>query len=222
MKNTESTVASKLTTFLEKNVKFLLGIIGVLLVFVAVMVVGSSINNKSIEKGLAGVDAIDYAFRKDSDSLSAEDFAASQDKALSDLEEFAGKGGIVGVRANMLKGEILFQKKDFEKSLSAWAKAANLKKSIYTAPICNYNAAVCAENLGDLDAAIAYYNKAVEAKEFYLVDHAYFSLGRVNETKGLYEEAKAAYKKIEELHPSSSWAGIAKSRVIAIESLITE
>ncbi|WP_147612687.1 tetratricopeptide repeat protein [Treponema pectinovorum] len=219
MKNNESTTSvEKINLFLEKNVKLLLGFIAILLVLVAVIVAVNFVKTKSIEKGLAGLDSVEYVLRKDSESISETDFASRQDKALLDLEEFAGKGGIVGVRANMLKGEILFEKKDYEKSLAAWSKAANLKKQIYTAPICNYNAAVCCEDLGDLDGAISYYKKSVEAEDFYLVDHAYFSLGRVNEIKGLYDDAKAAYKKIEEIHPSSTWAGVAKSRIIAIES----
>lgn len=214
----ENDSTSKLTAFLEKNVKLLAGIAVVLVVFVAVVVAGSTINTKATEKGISEVDSIDYAFRKDADGITAEDLTARQDKALADLESLTVKGGITGVRANMLKAEILFQKNDFEGSRAAWAKAADTKKSIYTAAICNYNAAVCSENLNDLDCAVSYYTKAVKADEFYLIDHAYFSLGRVNEAKGDFEAAKAAYEKLNSIHPDSRWAPVAKDRLITIES----
>lgn len=218
MANNVSAPSSKIGGFLERNVRLLIGIIVVVIVFVAVVVISSSIRSKSVAKGLSAIDSIEYAFRKDTDGLSEEEFALRQDTALADLEQLASKGGIIGARANMLKGEILFEKQDYEKSRDAWAKAAGSKKGIYTAPICNYNAAVCSENLNDLDGALSYYEKAAAAKDFYLVDHAYFSIGRVNEAKGDFDAALAAYEKVEELHPSSRWAPLAKDRVIAIKA----
>ena len=210
--------SSKAGAFLEKNVKLLVGIIVVLLIFVGIAVLGSSLNRKSVEKALSEIDSIEYTFKKGIDDLSAEDLTARQDKALEDLEVLSAKDGITGVRANMLKAEILFEKNDFENSRLAWVKAADSKKSAYTASICYYNAAVCSENLNDLEGAVNYYTKSVKNEEFYLIDHAYFSLGRVNESKGDVEAALAAYQKINDIHPSSSWASVAKTRIIAINA----
>ncbi len=210
--------STKANAFLEKNVKVLVGLIVVLLVLTGVAVAGSSLNKKGVEKGLAEIDTIEYSFKKGADELSAEDFSARQDKTLADLELLASKGGIVGVRANMLKAEILFEKNDFENSRSAWLKAAETKKSAYTASICFYNAAVCSENLNDLNSAFDYYTKAVSNEEFYLIDHAYFSLGRVNEAKGDVEAALDSYQKICDIHPASSWANLAKTRIIALNA----
>lgn len=64
---------------------------------------------RGVEKGLAEIDSIEYSFKKGADELSAEDFSARQDKTLADLESLASKSGIVGVRANMLKAEILLK-----------------------------------------------------------------------------------------------------------------
>lgn len=222
MASIESTKTSAAGVFLEKNMKLIAGLAAVLLVFVVVAVLGTSISSKSIEKGLYQVDAVEYAFRKDSDGLSAEDFKARQDESLASLEGLVSKGGIVGVRANMLKAEILFEQKNYEESRTAWVKAAEAKKSAYTAPVCYYNAAVCSENLNDLDAAVSYYTSAVGSKDFYLIDHAYFSLGRVNEARGDFEKAVEAYEKIESLHASSRWANLAKDRIILINSAKSE
>lgn len=219
MSNNEVSASTKFGAFLEKNVKVLIGVIICLIVLVAVGVLSSSLMAKSIAKGISEVEKIEFAFRKDADGLSDADFVTRQDKALSDIEVLAKKSGIVGVRANMLKAEILFEKKDFENSKTAWIRAADSKKNIYTAAICYYNAAVCSENLKDLDSAIEYYTKSVDSKEFFLIDHAYFSLGRVNETKGNYEEAISAYEKLCDLHPTSRWTPLAKDRIIAVKSV---
>ncbi len=218
MADKEITTSTKANAFLEKNVKVLVGLIVVLLVLTGVAVATSSFNKKAVENELAEVDSIEYSFKKDADDISAEDFAARQDKALADLEALVSKSGIVGIRANMLKAEILFEKNDFENSRSAWLKAAEAKKSAYTASICFYNAAVCSENLNDLNGAFDYYSKAVSNEEFYLIDHAYFSLGRVNEAKGDAEAALASYQKICDVHPASSWANLAKTRIIALNA----
>lgn len=222
MSDNENKADSKISAFLEKNFKVILGVAVVLLVFLGVAVAASAVAKSSAEKGIAKIEAVDYEFRKDAENLSDEEFAVRQDAALAELESLSSKGGIVGVRANMLKAEILFQKKDFENSRSAWVKAAETKKSVYTAPICFYNAAVCSENVNDLDSAVAYYSRCVGAKEFYLSDHAYFNLGRVYEAKGDYENAKKSYETLFDGHSSSPWAPVAKSRVISINSLLNK
>ena len=222
MASIEKTQTSAAGLFLEKNIKLIAGLISVLLVFVIFAVLGTSISSKSIEKGLSQVEAIEYSFKKDADDISAEDFKAKQDEALASLQGLVLKGGIVGVRANMLKAEILFEQKNYEESRTAWVKAAEIKKSAYTAPVCYYNAAVCSENLNDLDVAVSYYTSAVGSNDFYLIDHAYFSLGRVNEAKGDLEKAVEAYKKIEEIHGSSRWVNLAKDRIILINSAKSE
>ena len=218
MANNEQTTSEKLSAALVKYRAFLIGLAVVVFVFVAVIVLGTTISNKSLAKDLSALDAVEYAFKKDADSVKDEEWEARRNAALAGLVTLTTKSGIVGVRANMLKADILFQQKEWESSRAAWVEAAETKKSIYTAPICYYNAAVCSENLNDLDSAVKYYEKSIEAEDFFLVDHAYFSLGRVNEAKGDTEAALKAYEKLNDLHPTSKWASVAKSRSIAISA----
>ena len=77
---------------------------------------------------------------------------------------------------------------------------------------------VTIENLGDLDSAVTYYLRSLDADEFYLSDHAYFSLGRVYEAKKEYDNAISAYEKIIEEHVTSPWASLAKSRIISLNA----
>lgn len=217
-KFTQETSAEKLDSFLTRNRKAILTV--ALIVVVAVIAVAACVvvNAKNTEKGLAKVDAISYALTQNASDLAGEELASRQDKALSELASLTGKGGIVGTRANMLAGDLYFQKKDYENAKTAWVKAAEAKKNAYTAPISYYNAAVSAENLNDLDDALAYYQKAADAEDFLLADHALFNVGRVNEAKQDYAAARDAYNKLNDTNPNGDWASLAKSRLIALKA----
>ncbi|MBQ7158611.1 MAG: hypothetical protein IJS09_04185 [Treponema sp.] len=214
----EETTAEKLDSFLSKNRSlFLTAALVVVIAVVAVLAV-VVISGKSTEKGLAQVDSIYYTLTKDGAALEGDALTARQDAALEQLAALEGKGGVVGVRANMLVADLQFQKKNFEAAKAAYLKAANAKKNAYTAPLAYYNAAACSENLGDLDSALANYTLAADAKDFVLVDHALFSVGRVNEAKGDFKAAKEAYDKLNDKHPDGSWAELAKGRLIALKA----
>ena len=68
-----------------------------------------------------------------------------------------------------------------------------------------------------MDSAISYYESATKDDEFPLIDHALFSLGRVQENKGDFSAAVSSYSKIADVRPSSKWANLAKSREIALK-----
>ena len=217
-KFTQETSAEKLDSFLTRNRKPMLTI--ALIVVVAVIVAAACvvITAKNTEKGLAKVDAITYALTQNASALEGDALTARQDEALKQLADYTGKGGIVGVRANMLAGDVYFQKQDYENAKTAWLKAAQAKKKAYTAPLCYYNAGVAAENLSDLDNALAYYQNAADAEGFLLADHALFSVGRVQEAKQDYKAAADAYNKLNDVHPNTSWAELAKTRLIALKA----
>ena len=217
-KNEKETLADSLNNALEKSKGIVFAVAAVIVVAIIAVAVFATLKSKSTEKGIEQVDSISYALTNEAKDLSNEDVAARQNKALEDLAALTEKCGIVGIRANMLVAEIKFSQKKYDEARAAWLKAATAMNKIYTVPLCYYNAAVCSEELGDTDGAISYYKSASEEPEFILVDHALFSLARVNETAGKYDDAKAAYEKLVELHSSSSWAQLAKSRLIALKA----
>ncbi|MDD7125430.1 tetratricopeptide repeat protein, partial [Treponema porcinum] len=139
-----------------------------------------------------------------------------RNKALEDLSAYLEKGGIVGVRANMLAGEIYYSVKDFKNSAKCWTSAAAKGKKSYTAPLAYFNAAVSYENINDLDNAEKYYKYAVSAKDFLMASHAEFSLGRVREAKGDTDGAIEAYRSLLGKNPDTSWGNLAKTRLIAL------
>ncbi|MCR5725073.1 MAG: tetratricopeptide repeat protein [Treponema sp.] len=234
----EDNLAEKINTKLIAARKPLLAA----LIVVVVLVVGLSafvlVSEHATKKGLAQIDEIYYSLTSqagkvlsdaasDSAEATVEDelFASSKEAitslgnvSLEALAAFSKKGGIVGVRANMLSAEIYFQQNQFDKARESWLSAARAKKGAYTAPLAYFNAAVCSEKLNDLESAVSYYTAASEAEDFLLVDHALFSLGRVNEAVENVAAAKAAYEKLTDTHPESSWANLAKSRLIAFKA----
>ena len=214
----KETLATSLNNALERSKGLVFALAAAVVVVIVAVAVFATVRAKSIEKGIAQVDLISYNLTNESKDLSEADVAARQTKALEDLLPLTEKSGVVGLRANMLVAEIKFSQKNYDDARAAWLKAVKAKSNNYTTSLCYYNAAVCSENLGDSENAISYYKSASDDDEFLLVDHALFSLARVNEDIKNYEEAKAAYEKLNGLHPSSSWAQLAKTRLIALQN----
>lgn len=214
----EETTAEKLNSFMTRNRTPLLTCALVAIVAVVVVLAVVVIGGKATEKSLAKVDAIYYALTKDAASLEGDTLVARQDAALTQLDGFVGKGGIVGVRANMLAADLHFQKKNFEAAKDAYLKAARAKKNAYTAPLAYFNAATCCENLKDLDGALDNYALAADSADFMFVDHALFNVGRVNEAKGDFKAAQEAYNKLNDKNPNGDWAELAKGRLIALKA----
>lgn len=225
------TVAEKLNASLAKSSKALLVLAAVVVIAFLAVIVVSNVNAGATKKGLELIDTINYSLTKESEisaddenvseeeiaSKKAEEKTARQNSALEQLASLSSKSGIVGVRANMLVADIKFSQKNYSEARDAYVKAASGKKA-YTAALNNFNAGVCSEELGDNDSAVKYYGLAANDKDFILIDHALFSLGRVYEAKSDFASAKSSYEKLNDLHPTTSWGQLAKSRLIALKA----
>lgn len=225
--------ADKLNASLAKSSKALIAAVIIVVVAFAAVIVISNVKSSLARKGLEQIDSITYALTRESadsntgdgseisedekNAKKSEDKAARQKTALEQLAPLASKSGIVGVRANMLIADIKFEQKNYSEARDAYVKAAEGKKA-YTRALNEFNAAVCSEELGDNDSAVKYYKAASDDNDFVLIDHALFSLGRVYEAKSAFDDAKAAYEKLNGLHPSTSWGQMAKSRLIALKA----
>lgn len=232
--------ADKLNASLAKSSKAILAVVVAIVVILLAVIVVSNVKASSAKKGLEQIETITYALTKEAEipsedentELSEEEKAAkeaeteakkSEDKlarqttALEQLSSLSSKSGIVGVRANMLIADIKFDQKKYGEARDAYVKAANGEKA-YTRALNNFNAGVCSEELGDNDSAEKYYKAASDDSDFVLIDHALFSLGRVYEAKSDFENAKSTYEKLNDLHPTTSWGQLAKSRLIALKA----
>ena len=219
-KNTKETVNTeeKVGGFVDRNRKGILLTTIIVLIAVCAVCVSIAVIENANTKGIEKIDVIEYALTKDSSTATDDEISARQNTALQSLTPFLGKKSIVGVRANMLAADISMQKKDYENSRTYWLAAANVGKKAYTAPLCKYNAAVCSEELNDNANAITYYQQAADAKDFFLVAHTLFSLGRVKEATGDFAGAAEAYKKLVDSYSDDSWTKLAQSRLIALSA----
>ncbi|MCQ2248367.1 MAG: tetratricopeptide repeat protein [Treponema sp.] len=217
-KETSASLNDKVESFILKNRTAILAVIVAAVVAggIACAVVGTT--DAANKKGLAVLDAAEYAFTNKSDSLSDAEIAARQEKALEACAKFTSKKGILGVRSNMLAADIAFGKKDYAQALENYLAAVNAGKKYYTASINLFNAAVCAEETGDMESAANYYEQAAEDKDFYLAPHSLFNAARVRDEAGKAEEAAAIYKKVTEKFPNDDWANAAQSRIIDLQS----
>ena len=214
----EQTASKKLAGFIEKRKK---GFITILIVVVALLigyVIFASVANKNKEKGLQAIDEITFELTDKSTDLSDAELETRLNTAFEKASAYTSKGGIVGARANMLCAGITYQQKKYAESADFWKAAAEKAKKSYIAPLCYFNLAVCYEEAGKTDDAAANYKLAADNKDFVVRTHALFSYARVMESKGDYEAASAVYNELIDNYADSSWANLAKSRIIALKN----
>lgn len=218
MEEREDNVASKkVGAFIEKNKKVLVVLVIVLVCLLVGFTIGSIVGSNARVKDLNEIDTISFALTDGSASLEDAELETRRADAIAALQSFVKKPGVVGSRANMLCAEISYQQKKYEDSISYWNATVSKNKGAYTAPVANYNIAVCYEQLNKLDEAAANYKAAADSNDFVLKTHAKFSYGRVLETQGKIAEAVTVYTELDASNPSDTWAQLAKTRMIALK-----
>ena len=217
-KKINESTSKKLEDFIFKNRKTILCVVCVVVVAAAALCVVVGVRDSQNKKGLAAIDQIEFAYTAKAENLSETDIAARQNKVLDDVAAYVTKGGIVGVRANMLAAEACSIKKDYASAYNYYSAAASLGKEFYTKPYCEFNAAVSAEEMGNADDALNLYKSAFETPDFLLAPHAGFSYARLLDSKGDMKAAQEAYQKVIDLYPQDSWADLSQSRLIDLGS----
>lgn len=215
-KNTEEkkTLAEKVGNGLTKYRVLFIGLIVGLILVAIISGVISTMTTSSHQKGLNQLDSIIYTLSKADESSAT----VASDVALPQVLELAesNAGNIVGIRSNMAAAEIYFSQEKWSEARECWLKAAAAKDAGYTAAISYYNAAVCSEELADVDAAIDYYRAAIATEDCGFEPHVLFSLGRLYEGKADYAAAAENYTSLRDNYPSDSWTSLAESRLIAL------
>ena len=108
------TASSKLNTVLEKNRKLVISCFVAVIAAVAAFIIVEIAASKAKDKNLAAIEALTYELVNDSSSLEEAELTARRDSTLEKVEKYTKKGGVAGVRANMLAAELAYQKKDYE------------------------------------------------------------------------------------------------------------
>lgn len=214
----KATVSERLSQFMLKYRMQIIILTAVIVTGIVAYGVSAAVVSSLTAKGISFVDTVEYEFTKDSDSLSDAEIETRRGDAMTKLTPYLSKGGIVGVRANMLAADITYARKDYAAAKSYWSAAASKGAKSYTAPLAYYNMAVCDENTGNLAEAAANYGKASDVKDFPLASHARFSEARTYEALGDYKKASEAYTKLTASARADVWTNLAETRLIALKA----
>lgn len=214
----EETANTKLAAFIEKNKKFFIAAIVIIICAVIGYIIAASVMNKATAKNLQALDEIVFELTDKSSDLEEAEVETRRQTAIEKASAYVKKGGITGARANMLCADLTYQQKNYSESAEYWKETAKKAKKSYLAPIAYFNLAACNEELGQTDEAAANYKLAADSKDFVMREHAMFSYARVMETKGDYTEASAVYTELNDKYSDSEWANLAKSRLIALKN----
>ena len=218
------TINEKVTDFIQKNRKILfiglIALIAVLAGFITVIIV----REKVLEKALSQIDEFNrryegVRFEPESDDPYIASKMAEIAYLLVDIEGFAGRNsGLASARAYNLIANIQWDQNNRDAAEKAWLDAAKAAGKNYLAPVSLYNAAVAAEERGDVDTAIAYYSRALEhGKIFPSAVRAQFSIGRLEESRNRKESALEAYRNVLSNWPNDPlWPNLAQSRILAL------
>jgi tetratricopeptide (TPR) repeat protein len=140
-------------------------------------------------------------------------------RLLEDLALFGQRNsGYAAARSYAISAGIYEDQRDWAKAEEAWVNAARAGGKTYFAPVAYFNAAVAAEEQGNLDGAIDYYSKALEYENvFPTAPRAQFSIARLQETQGDRRGALLSYMALVSKWPRDQvWVNLAHSRIILL------
>jgi tetratricopeptide (TPR) repeat protein len=207
---------------IQKNRKVLITGGIVIIVLLVGIVAGLSIRDVMMAQGIKKVEAFNdryEALRFDiADPAKAEEVQA----LLDEISAYApGAFGYSGVRSFMLAASIQADWKNWKEAEDAWVQAAKKGGKSYLVPVALFNAAVAAEEGGNIEGAIAHYTEAlIYADSFPQAAKAQFSIGRLREEQRDKESALEAYRTLIEKWPGETvWINLANSRIIALSGL---
>ena len=214
----KATAGERLSQFMLKYRMQIIILTAAVVTGIVVYGISAAVVSSSTAKGISFVDTVEYDLTNASDPLSDAEIETRRGDAMTKLAPYLTRGGIVGVRANMLAAGIAYGRKDYAAAKAYWAAAAAKGAKSYTAPLAYYNMAVCDENIGNLADAAASYGKAADVKDFPLASHARFSEARTYETLGDYKKAAEAYAKLSAGALGDAWTNLAETRLIALKA----
>ncbi|MEL3909255.1 MAG: tetratricopeptide repeat protein [Treponemataceae bacterium] len=220
------TLSDRLNNFFTQNRKTLLIVLlDVLVFFLALVGWFAFVENQQIS-AIAKIETLVVDFEKFKseelknalDSLTEEEkklLADKENALIESLIPYTDKNNYAGFMAAQQIADIYFKNENFEKALSFYEKI-NLPSSKYVTGVSLFNAAACADELGQSEKAIELYNKAANCEDFPFKARAFFNIARVQENTNK-ERAIEGYKKIISEYPNTEWAYLSKTRIIELE-----
>jgi len=220
----ELTLNEKIGEFIQRNrMRLLVGLVAIALI-VAGFIIVSVVREKNLSNALSKVDELNHRYESLKASLlSDEEMSVSKSSELAvlmaDIAIFENKNsGFAAARAYTISANIYMDQKNWGAAEEKWVKASEAAPKSYLAPIAIYNAAVAAEEDGNIETAIAHYTKAAGfGDSFPSAARAQFSVGRLEESRNNRDSAVAAYRNLLAKWPNDSvWPNLAQNRLIVL------
>ena len=217
-------LAARTEGFFSRNYR-LLAIIGVIIVLICIVaavltVVGG--NNRE-----AKADAV-FALEQHYNSLllldpASADYTSASSQLVSDAESILVQSSAdeyAALKANYILGLYYFDEENWADAQAAFEAVAENGSGTYLGSLALANAAASAENNGDPDTALVYYNRiwddyGTQAPES---PKALFNAARIYESQGDAELAAATYHQLADEFVSSEYAQLASSRLLVLEN----
>ena len=220
----ELTLDEKIGELIQKNRMRLLVGLGAIVLIIAGFIIFSVAKEKSLSNALSKLDTLNRRYENLRASiLSEEEMSVSElselGLLLAEITEFEMKNsGFPAARAYSISANIYVDQKNWASAEEKWLKAANASPKTYLAPIAVFNAAVAAEEQGNIDTAIAHYTQAAGYGEsFPSAARAQFSIGRLEESRNNRNSAVAAYRNLLANWPDEPvWSNLAQNRLLVL------
>ena len=223
-RESELTFGEKLNDFMQKNRKILIIGFSAIVLVLAVYAIGSLVRDKIQANAFTRLDELVQRYDELSVYIGSDD-PASIDRhielfvLLEDLASFGSRSsGFPAARAYALRAEILWDMENFADAEQSWLTAAGFAGRSYFAPISFYNAAVAAEEQGNIETAISHYRSAITYGDIFPgAARAQFSIARLLESQNNMIAAVEAYRVLLNNWPDDPvWTDLAQSRVIIL------
>ena len=214
-----ATFSQKVNDFLAKNRVVLVTVLGVLLVAFIIVIAYITITGSKNVKAFISVDTVIENWETLKSAQDQSNLSVKEDEMIATLKTVANanKNSYAGERALNTIAEIYFSRKDWKSAQEQYIAAAKALPKGYTNGINYYNAAVCADELGNQEDALGFYEKCAAAENFPMKSRAMFNIGRIQEQLSRKTEAIATYEKMAEQYPDDQWTLLAKSRTITLQ-----
>jgi len=222
MENEKTSVdesGEKITLFIQKYRVALFVFLGLICAGVVFSAVFFSVRDSMQKKAIVIVEGFEKRKADMGDIMDAAE-TPELDALLEEVITFApATFGYAAAKSYSLAADIYAERGKWDLAEEAWALSAKKGAKTYLAPVSLFNAAVAAEEQGNPDKALDYYNQSLAFKGIFAgAPRARFNIGRIYEQRKDKEAAKEAYRTlIEKNSADSSWAKLAQSRIIALE-----
>lgn len=215
----KKTIGKVITNFLEKSRFFLLGIVIALIAVAVVFGIVIEVRNSNNEKAYTFIDEVSFSLVQNRKDLTGDELTTYEKDTITKLLEFSNnKKGSAYSRASLLAADIAFEQKNYVDAKKYYLEAQEKNPKAYTSAICFYNVAICSEELDQSKEAIEFFQKAIAEPDFPLTAHAYLNIGRIYESMNDYSSAITNYQLLCDNYSDDSWADLAKSRLIILNT----